>query len=87
MYDIHKEKSSASHGFFSLCSLKKPESRKREGTMSNDAYKVEMTVNEKKIGMNAFVKNVMCNIILGIIRTLKNVEDPKEIVIKISSSE
>ena len=55
--------------------------------MSNDGYKVELTVNEKKIGMNAFVKNVMCNVILGIIKTLKKVEDPKEIVIKISSSE
>ena len=55
--------------------------------MSNDAYKVELTVNEKKIGMNAFVKSVMCNVILGIIKTLKKVEDPKEIVIKISSLE
>ncbi len=55
--------------------------------MLKDTYTVELIVNEKKIGMNAFVKNVMCNVILGIINTLKKVEDPKEIVIKISSSE
>jgi hypothetical protein len=55
--------------------------------MSNDAYKVELIVNEKKIGMNSFVKTIIYNVNLGIIKTLKKVEEPKEIVIKISSTE
>jgi len=46
-------------------------------------FKVDLTIDNKKVGLNSFVKNVFYNVIMGIVKSLKNVEDPKKIELKI----
>ncbi len=51
------------------------------------SQRVELCVNEKKIGLNPFVQTVFVNVISGIIKSLKNVDDAKEIVLKIHGTD
>jgi hypothetical protein len=44
---------------------------------------VELSINGKKVGLNLYVKSVFFNIVMGLIGTLKDVEEPEEIVVKI----
>ena len=46
-------------------------------------FKIELTVNNKKVGLNSFVRGVFVNVILGMVKTLKNVDEPEDIVVKI----
>ncbi|MBA7670468.1 hypothetical protein ES703_78614 [subsurface metagenome] len=46
-------------------------------------FKIELTVNNKKVGLNSFVRGVFVNVILGVVKTLKNVDEPEDIVVKI----
>ena len=52
--------------------------------MAEKEYTIELTVNEKPVGMNPFVKSVFIKVILGLVETLKNADDPREIVVKIT---
>jgi hypothetical protein len=47
-------------------------------------YKVELTVNGKKVGMNPFVKTVFARVILSLVESLKNTGEAGEIVVKVS---
>ncbi len=44
---------------------------------------IELTVNGKKVGMNPYVKLVFTNVVLGLIKSLKNIGEAKEIVLKL----
>ncbi len=46
-------------------------------------FKIELTVNNKKVGLKSFVRGVFVNVILGMVKTLKNVDEPEDIVVKI----
>lgn len=46
-------------------------------------FKIELTVNNKKVGLKSFVQGVFVNVILGMVKTLKNVDEPEDIVVKI----
>jgi hypothetical protein len=46
---------------------------------------IELTVNGKKVGMNPYVQLVFTNVVLGLIKSLKNIGDSKEIVLKIKN--
>jgi hypothetical protein len=50
----------------------------------NQDFKIELTVNGKKVGMNPFVKTVFVKIILSLVESLKNTEEPEEIVVKVT---
>jgi len=47
-------------------------------------FKVELTVNGKKVGMNPFVKTVFEKVIRGLVESLKNMDEPEEIVVRLS---
>ena len=47
-------------------------------------FKVELTVNGKKVGLNPFVENVFARIILSLVESLKNTGEPGEVVVKVS---
>ena len=51
--------------------------------MEEKDFKVELTVNNKKVGLKPYVKSVFINVLLGMIKTLKKVDSPEEIVLKI----
>lgn len=44
---------------------------------------VLLKVNGKKIPLNIFVKNLIVNVILGIVKSLKGVKNPKNFELKI----
>jgi len=44
---------------------------------------LEVTVNGKRVSTNPFVKDIISYAILGMIRPLKGIDEPKEVVIKI----
>ena len=48
--------------------------------------KVELTVNGKKIGLNPFAMNIIGSGILGMMRSLKGIDEPEEVNIKITAS-
>ena len=50
----------------------------------NKDFKVVLTVNGKKVGMNPFVKTVFAKVIMSLVETLKNTGEPEEIVVKVS---
>ena len=50
----------------------------------NQDFKIELTVNGKKVGMNPFVKTVFVKIILSLVESLKNTGEPEEIVVKVT---
>lgn len=57
----------------------------REGYMNeHEDFKVELTVNGKKVGLNPFVKTVFARVILSLVETLKNTGEPGEVVVKVS---
>jgi len=47
-------------------------------------FKVELTVNGKKVGMNPFVKTLFAKVIVSLVESLKNTGEPEEIVLKVS---
>lgn len=51
--------------------------------ITKEGYTVELQVNGKKIGLKPFVQDVFYNVITGIVSTLKKVQNPEEIVLKI----
>ena len=51
----------------------------------NQDFKIELTVNGKKVGMNPFVKTVFVKIILSLVESLKNTGEPEEIVVKVTT--
>jgi len=46
-------------------------------------FSVELTVNGEKIELNPYVKSVFINVIFGMVKTLKNVDVPEKVDIKI----
>ncbi len=48
-----------------------------------DEYSVELRVNGKRIGMNAFVRTVFFKVVTGIVSTLKNTDEADEIILTI----
>jgi hypothetical protein len=48
-------------------------------------YTIELSINGKKIGMNQYVRSVFYFILTGLLKTLKNIEEPEEIVIRIKN--
>jgi hypothetical protein len=48
--------------------------------------KVELTVNGKIIGLNPYVQSVFLEVIAGLVSTLKNTEQPDEIVVRVSGA-
>ena len=46
-------------------------------------FSVELTVNGEKIALNPYVKSVFINVIFGMVKTLKNVDVPEKVDIKI----
>ena len=52
--------------------------------MAEKEPSVELTVNGKRVGLNAFVKSVFVKVILALVETLKGTESPDDIVVKIS---
>jgi hypothetical protein len=52
--------------------------------MAEKEYAIELTVDGKRVGMNAFVKSVFIKVILGLVESLKNTDDPEQIVVKIA---
>jgi len=48
-------------------------------------YTIELSINGKKIGMNQYVRSVFYSILTGLVRTLKNIEEPEEIVIRVKN--
>ena len=53
--------------------------------MSNENFSVEIEVNDKKISLNPFVKSIVYNVVLGMVKSLKKIDEPKDIVIKVKS--
>jgi hypothetical protein len=51
--------------------------------MADREYEIELTVNGKKVGMNPYVKSVFVKVVLGLVESLKNTENPEEISIRI----
>jgi hypothetical protein len=49
----------------------------------NQDFDVELTVNGKKVGTNPYVSSVFINVILGLVKTLNDVEEPGEVVLRI----
>ena len=47
-------------------------------------FKVELTVNGKKVGMNPFVKTVFAKVIQSLVESLKNTGEPEEIVVRLT---
>jgi hypothetical protein len=45
---------------------------------------VQLEVDGKEIDMHGFVQDMVGSVVLGMVSTLKDVENPKEITIKIS---
>jgi hypothetical protein len=54
-----------------------------EKNLSN--YSVELTINGKKIGLNPYVKSVFIHVVFGMVKTLKNVNEPEQITIEVQS--
>jgi hypothetical protein len=52
--------------------------------MAEKERSVELTVNGKGVGLNPFVKSVFVKVILALVETLKDTNNPDEIVVKIS---
>lgn len=52
--------------------------------MEGKDFKVELTVNNNKVGLKPYVKSVFINVMLGLIKTLKGIDSPEEIVLKLS---
>lgn len=52
--------------------------------MEGKDFKVELEINHKKVGMKPYVKSVFINVLLGLVKTLKRIDSPEEIVLKIS---
>jgi hypothetical protein len=48
-------------------------------------HSIELSINGKKIGMNQYVRSVFYSILTGLVKTLKNIEEPEEIVIRIKN--
>jgi hypothetical protein len=48
-------------------------------------FSVELTVNGEKVALNPYVKSVFINVIFGIVKTLRNVDVPEKVDIKIKS--
>lgn len=46
-------------------------------------FSVELTVNGEKVALNPYVKSVFINVIFGIVKTLRNVDVPEKVDIKI----
>jgi hypothetical protein len=52
--------------------------------MAEKEPSVELTVNGKRVGMKPFVKSVFIRVVMALLETLKNVDDPDEVVLKIT---
>ncbi len=52
--------------------------------MEGKDFKVELEINNKNVGMKPYVKSVFINVLLGLVKTLKRIDSPEEIVLKIS---
>ncbi len=50
---------------------------------SSPKYSIELSINGKKVGMNQYVRSVFYTILTGLVKTLKNLEEPEEIVVRI----
>jgi hypothetical protein len=53
-------------------------------SMAEKEPSVELTVNGKRVGMKPFVKSVFIRVVMALLETLKNVDDPDEVVLKIT---
>jgi hypothetical protein len=51
-------------------------------SMAEEEMSVELTVNGKRVGMKPFVKSVFIKVVIALLETLKNVDDPDEVVLK-----
>ncbi|HAR64381.1 MAG: hypothetical protein DKM50_12390 [Candidatus Margulisiibacteriota bacterium] len=49
----------------------------------NKSMEVEIEVNNKQIGLNPFIQEIVASTILGLLKPLKGTEGHKEIVIKL----
>jgi hypothetical protein len=47
-------------------------------------FNVELTINGEKVRTNPYVSSVFINVLLGLVKTLKDVEEPGEVVVRIS---
>ena len=51
-------------------------------------YKTEIKINEKNLQLNHFIQETFANVILGFLKTLKEVDEPEETIeIKIEKME
>jgi hypothetical protein len=48
-------------------------------------FSVELTIHGEKVALNPYVKSVFINVIFGIVKTLRNVDVPEKVDIKIKS--
>lgn len=52
--------------------------------MAEMEMSVVLTVNGKRVGMKPFVKAVFIKVVMALLETLKNVDEPDEVVLKIT---
>jgi hypothetical protein len=53
-------------------------------SMAEMEMSVVLTVNGKRVGMKPFVKAVFIKVVMALLETLKNVDEPDEVVLKIT---
>ena len=46
-------------------------------------YNVELLIDGKRVGLNPYVRSVFIGVANALVGTLKNVEDPKKIVLTV----
>jgi hypothetical protein len=44
----------------------------------NKKFQTEITVNAKKLSLNHFIQETVANLIVGLLKTLKEVDEPEE---------
>lgn len=50
-----------------------------------EEYQVELLVDGKKLGLNPYVRSVFYQVVTGLVSTLKNVGEPGEIQVRVST--
>jgi hypothetical protein len=55
----------------------------RKGMITKGNFEIELSVNGKDVEMNEFVHNIIGNLILGILRSIRLDEEPKTATLSI----
>jgi nicotinamide riboside kinase len=50
---------------------------------THTSYELELTVNGKAVNTNPFVRDMISSTLLGMMRSLRGVDEPKEVIIKV----